>query len=175
MPQTGAWYMSPIRENMTEEAVDWDGSRIRTLNYIANGQMKFEFDAFKFCIGGACLVFADSKDFYVALAKAFSYCPNFKEIAGLGRSDVVSVLTSGVEAVACESFTVMVTDGDSITFATQYLAGDNRVADITDVSVGRDAWLVPEYSNGKLKYRRVTLNTQKIMARVKLGIYRGYA
>lgn len=155
--------------------IDWDGSRIRALNYIVNGQLKFEFDTFKFCIGDTCLVFADNKEVYVALIKAVSYCPNFKEIAKLGANDVVNVLTSGVESMKCESYTVMVTDGGSITFATQYLFGDNRITDITDMPVGLDTWLIPEYNNGKLKYREVTLNTQKIMARVKLAILKAYA
>lgn len=68
----------------------------------------------------------------------------------------------------------MVTDGSNITFATLYLVGDNRISDITDMPVG-GTWLIPEYNNGKLKYREVTLNTQKIMARVKLAILKAYA
>ncbi|MEM1599129.1 MAG: hypothetical protein QXI07_11555, partial [Pyrobaculum sp.] len=144
---------------MTKKIVDWDGSRIRALNYIVNGRLKFEFDAFKFCIGATCLVFADNKEAYMAFMYAASYCPNFKEIAKLGANAFNDVL----EAMQCESYTLMVTDGSSITFATLYLVGDNRIADITDMPMGSVIWLVPEYNNGKLKYREVTLNTQKIM------------
>lgn len=159
---------------MNKKIIDWDGSRIKALNYIVNGQLKFEFEGVKFCIGDTCLVFADNKEAYVALIKAVGYCPNFKEIVKIGANDVANVLTSGMEAMKCESFTAMVTDGSSITFATLYLVGDNRISDITDMPVG-GTWLIPEYNNGKLKYREVTLNTQKIMARVKLAILKAYA
>lgn len=99
------------------KVIDWDGSRIKALNYIVNGQLKFEFEGVKFCIRDTCLVFAEDKVFadnkaaYVTLMRAVSYCPNFKEIAKLGVNDVVNVLTSGVEAMQCESYTVMATDG----------------------------------------------------------------
>lgn len=156
--------------------VDWDGSRIKAISQIFNGQLKFEYDAFKFCIGDTCLVFntlANNSEAYVAFMKAFSYCPNFNEIRKLGVN-FLNLLTSGVEAMQCESHTVMVTDGDSITFATEYLIGDISTLDITDMPVGLVTWLIPEY-DGKLKYREVSIDTKKIMARVKLGILKAYA
>lgn len=165
--------MSPI---IMKTVVDWDGSRIRALSHIVNGQLKFEYDAFKFCIGDTCLVFnalANNSEAYVAVMKAIGYCPNFNEIRKLGVN-FLSVLVNGVEAMQCESHTVMVTDGDSITFATEYLAGDISTLDITDMPVGLVAWLIPEY-DGKLKYREVYIDTKKIMARVKLGILKAYA
>lgn len=35
---------------MNKKIIDWDGSRIEALNYIVNGQLKFEFEGVKFCI-----------------------------------------------------------------------------------------------------------------------------
>lgn len=161
---------------MNRKIVDWDGSRIKALSQILFGQLKFEYDAFKFCIGDTCLVFnalANNSEAYVSFMKAIGFCPNFNEIRKLGVN-VLSVLVNGVEAVKCESLTVMVTDGNSITFATEYLIGDIGTLDITDMPVGLVTWLTPEY-DGKLKYREVYIDTRKIMAKVKLALIKAYA